>query len=35
LGAVLVSQNVAGWIVGVAVGLMSVILTGRLWSRQA
>jgi hypothetical protein len=32
LGAVLVSQNVSGWIIGLAVGLMSAVLTARLWS---
>jgi hypothetical protein len=34
LGAVLVSQDVAGWIVGLAVGLMSVILAALLWSSR-
>jgi hypothetical protein len=34
LGAVLVSQNVAGWIVGLAVGLTSVILAALLWSSR-
>jgi len=34
LGAVLVGQDVAGWIVGVAVGLTSVILAALLWSSQ-
>jgi hypothetical protein len=32
LGAVLVSQNVAGWIVGLVVGLMSATIAARLWS---
>jgi hypothetical protein len=31
-GAVLVSQDVAGWIVGLAVGLMSSAIAARLWS---
>jgi hypothetical protein len=34
LGAVLVSQDVAGWIVGLAVGLSSVILAALLWSSR-
>jgi hypothetical protein len=34
LGAVLVSQDVAGWIVGLAVGLTSVIVAGLLWSSR-
>lgn len=34
LGAVLVSQDVAGWIVGLAVGLTSVILAAVLWSSR-
>ncbi|HEX5261306.1 MAG TPA: hypothetical protein VFW18_07495 [Gaiellales bacterium] len=34
LGAVLVSQNVAGWIVGLAVGLTAVILAAVLWSSR-
>src|SRR4051794_26953663 len=34
LGAVLVSQEVAGWIVGLAVGLTSVILAAVLWSSR-
>jgi hypothetical protein len=34
LGAVLVNQDVAGWIVGVAVGLTSVILAALLWSSR-
>lgn len=34
LGAVLVSQNVAGWIVGLAVGLTSVFLAALLWSSR-
>jgi hypothetical protein len=34
LGAVLVSQSVAGWIVGLAVGLTSVILAAVLWSSR-
>lgn len=34
LGAVLVSQDVAGWIVGLTVGLRSVILAALLWSSR-
>jgi len=34
LGAVLASQNVDGWIVGLAVGLTSVILAALLWSSR-
>jgi|SRR3982751_183882 hypothetical protein len=34
LGAVLVSQDVAGWIVGLAVGLTAVILAALLWSSR-
>jgi len=34
LGAVLVSQDVAGWIVGLAVGLTSVTLAAVLWSSR-
>jgi uncharacterized membrane protein len=34
LGAVLVSQDVAGWIVGLTVGLASVILAALLWSSR-
>jgi hypothetical protein len=34
LGAVLVGQNVAGWIVGLAIGLSSVILAALLWSSR-
>jgi hypothetical protein len=34
LGAVLVSQSVAGWIVGLVVGLTSVILAALLWSSR-
>jgi len=34
LGAVLVSQDVAGWIVGLAVGASSVILAALLWSSR-
>lgn len=31
LGAVLTGQDVAGWIVGLVIGLTSVILTARFW----
>jgi hypothetical protein len=34
LGAVLVGQSVAGWIVGLAIGLTSVILAAVLWSSR-
>jgi hypothetical protein len=34
LGAVLVNQTVAGWIVGLVVGLTSVILAALLWSSR-
>jgi hypothetical protein len=34
LGAILVAQDVAGWIVGLAVGLTSVILAAVLWSSR-
>jgi hypothetical protein len=34
LGAVLVGQDIAGWIVGLAVGLTSVILAALLWSSR-
>jgi hypothetical protein len=34
LGAVLVGQHVAGWIVGVTIGVTSVILAALLWSSR-
>ncbi|HST42546.1 MAG TPA: hypothetical protein VLK58_23705 [Conexibacter sp.] len=34
LGAVLVGQDVAGWIVGLVVGLVSVVLAAVLWSSR-
>lgn len=34
LGAVLTSQDVAGWIVGLVIGLASVILAALLWSAR-
>jgi hypothetical protein len=34
LGAVLVGQDVAGWIVGLVVGLTSVLLAAVLWSSR-
>jgi uncharacterized membrane protein len=34
LGAVLVSQDVAGWIVGLVVGVTSVTLAAVLWSSR-
>ena len=34
LGAILTSQDVAGWITGLVVGLTSVILAALLWSSK-
>ena len=34
LGAVLVGQDVAGWIVGLVIGLTSVVLAAVLWSSR-
>lgn len=34
LGAILVGQNVAGWIVGLVIGLVTVILAAVLWSSR-
>lgn len=34
LGAILVGQEVAGWIVGLVIGLTSVILAALLWSSR-
>jgi hypothetical protein len=34
LGAILVSQDVAGWIVGLVIGLVSVVLAAVLWSSR-
>lgn len=34
LGAILVGQDVAGWIVGLAVGVTSVVLAALLWSSR-
>ncbi|HTE63722.1 MAG TPA: hypothetical protein VK631_25415 [Solirubrobacteraceae bacterium] len=34
VGAILVGQDVAGWIVGLVVGLTSVILAALLWSSR-
>ena len=34
LGAVLVGQDVAGWTVGLVVGLTSVVLAALLWSSR-
>lgn len=34
LGAVLEGQDVAGWIIGLVVGLTSVILAALLWSSR-
>ena len=34
LGAILVGQDVAGWIVGLVISLTSVILAALLWSSR-
>lgn len=34
LGAILVGQSVAGWIVGLVIGLVTVILAALLWSSR-
>jgi hypothetical protein len=34
LGAILVGQDVAGWIVGLVIGLTSVVLAALLWSSR-
>jgi hypothetical protein len=34
LGAILISQNVAGWITGLVIALVSVILSAILWSSR-
>jgi uncharacterized membrane protein len=34
LGAVLVGEDVAGWIVGLVIGLTTVILAALLWSSR-
>ena len=34
LGAILVAQHVAGWIVGLSVGLSTVVLAALLWSSR-
>ena len=34
LGAILVSQDVAGWIVGLAIGATSLVLAALLWSSR-
>jgi len=34
LGAILVSQDVAGWIVGLVIGLTTVVLAALLWSSR-
>jgi hypothetical protein len=34
LGAVLVGQDVAGWIVGLVIGLTTVVLAALLWSSR-
>ena len=34
LGAILASSNVQGWIVGLVVAIVSVVLSGVLWSSR-
>jgi uncharacterized RDD family membrane protein YckC len=34
LGAVLVSQDVAGWIVGLVIAVVTVVLSSMLWSSR-
>ena len=34
LGAILVSQKVEGWIIGLAIALLSVVLSAVLWSSR-
>jgi hypothetical protein len=34
MGAVLVGQDVAGWIVGLAVSVVSIVLAALLWSSR-
>jgi hypothetical protein len=34
LGAILVSQDVAGWIVGLVIGVTSLVLAALLWSSR-
>jgi uncharacterized membrane protein len=34
LGAILVGQEVTGWIVGLVIGLTSVVLAAMLWSSR-
>jgi hypothetical protein len=34
LGAILSSQNVAGWIIGLVIAFVSVVLSAILWSSQ-
>ena len=34
LGAILVSQDVAGWIIGLVIGVTSVVLSALLWSSR-
>ena len=34
LGAVLVGQDVAGWIVGLVIGLTTIVLAALLWSSR-
>jgi hypothetical protein len=34
LGAILVGQDVAGWIVGLVIGLTTVVLAALLWSSR-
>jgi tetrahydromethanopterin S-methyltransferase subunit F len=34
LGAILASSNVQGWIIGLVVAIVSVVLSGVLWSSR-
>ncbi len=34
LGAILVNQSVAGWIIGLVIGVVSVVLAALLWSSR-
>ena len=34
LGAILVGQDVAGWLVGLVIGVTSVVLAALLWSSR-
>jgi hypothetical protein len=34
MGAIMVSQDVAGWLVGLVIGVISVVLAAILWSSR-